>query len=130
MGNSESGFSLIELLVAIGIMAAIAAVTVPLVIKFADTGQSGAQKKEVVHVQNAIKSMMADASIVTVDANNTTAINTWTGLPTKNSAPIKADRVNTDLSDYMRMKNDQTTYYYCWNFAAKVSVYPTAQACP
>jgi prepilin-type N-terminal cleavage/methylation domain-containing protein len=103
MGNAGPGFSLIELLVAI------AAVTVPLVIKFADTGQSGARNEEEVHVQNAI--------------------NTWTGLPTKSSAPIKADGFNTDLSDYMRMENDQTTYYY-WNFAAKVSVYSTAQACP
>ena len=85
--------------------------------------------EEEVHVQNAIKTLMADASIVTIDENTTTAINTWTGLPTKSSAPIKADGFNTDLSDYMRMENDQTTYYY-WNFAAKVSVYSTAQACP
>ena len=35
-----------ELLVAIGIMAAIAAVTIPLVTKFVDRGQSGAQTKE------------------------------------------------------------------------------------
>ncbi|MDA1347997.1 MAG: prepilin-type N-terminal cleavage/methylation domain-containing protein [Chloroflexi bacterium] len=42
----EKGFSLMELLVAIGIMAAIAAVTIPLVTKFVDRGQSGAQTKE------------------------------------------------------------------------------------
>ena len=34
-----------ELLVAIGIMAAIAAVTIPLVTKFVDRGQSGAQSE-------------------------------------------------------------------------------------
>ena len=128
--SAESGFSLMELLVAIGIMAAISAATVPLVIKFAAAGQSGAQKKEVTHVQNAIKSLMADASLVTIDANSGTAINTWTGLPTKNSGPIKADGVNTDMSEYMRMKNDQTTYYYCWNVEAQVSVHATAEACP
>ena len=62
-----------ELLVAIGIMAAIAAVTIPLVTKFVDRGQSGAQSKELEHIQTSMRSLMADAALITVDANSTTA---------------------------------------------------------
>ncbi|MDA1349625.1 MAG: prepilin-type N-terminal cleavage/methylation domain-containing protein [Chloroflexi bacterium] len=71
--HSEKGFSLMELLVAIGIMAAIAAVTIPLVTKFVDRGQSGAQSKELEHIQTSMRSLMADAALITVDANSTTA---------------------------------------------------------
>ena len=119
-----------ELLVAIGIMAAIAAVSVPLVTKLATSGESGAQTKELANVQTPIKSLMADAAVVTVDANTTTAVNTWTGLPKKGSAPITVSGVPTDLSAYMRMTNDKTKYFYCWNSAAQLSVHATADACP
>ena len=79
----KKGFSLMELLVAIGIMAAIAAVTIPLVTKFASRGESGAQTKELGHMQTSMRSLMADAALITVDANSTTAVNAWAGLPTR-----------------------------------------------
>ena len=40
IGKQEAGFSLMEIIVAIGIMAAIAAITVPLVTRFTSTGES------------------------------------------------------------------------------------------
>ena len=44
MTNKDEGFTLIELLVVIGIIVALAAVTVPLVTKFAGKGDEGALK--------------------------------------------------------------------------------------
>ncbi|MDA1347996.1 MAG: hypothetical protein O3A47_03900 [Chloroflexi bacterium] len=73
---------------------------------------------------------MADAALITVDANSTTAVNTWAGLPKKNAVVIIVKGVATDLSEYMRMTNDTTTYYYCWNTAAVASVHTSAVACP
>jgi prepilin-type N-terminal cleavage/methylation domain-containing protein len=87
--GAQRGFSLMELLVAIGIMVVIAAVTIPLVTKFVDRGKSGAQSKELEHIQTSMRSLMADAALITVDANSTTAVNAWAGLPKKNAAAIK-----------------------------------------
>ena len=61
MGRSdkpEGGFTLIELLVVIGIIVALAAITVPLVTKFAGKGDEGALKAETETVQTAVNSMM------------------------------------------------------------------------
>ena len=66
--GNEAGFSLMELLVAIGIMAAIAAVTVPLVTKFASSGESGAQSAEKTNVQTAMDTLMAEAAVTVIDA--------------------------------------------------------------
>ena len=126
----EKGFSLMELLVAIGIMAAIAAVTIPLVTKFVSRGESGAQAKELEHMQTSMRSLMADAALITVDDNSTTAVNAWAGLPTKSTAVIKVNGVATDLTEYMRMTNGKTVYYYCWNTAAVATVHVSAVACP
>ena len=119
-----------ELLVAIGIMVVIAAVTIPLVTKFVDRGKSGAQSKELEHIQTSMRSLMADAALITVDANSTTAVNAWAGLPKKNAAAITVNGVAADLIEYMRMTNGKTTYYYCWNTAAVASVDTGAVACP
>ena len=62
MGRSdkpEGGFTLIELLVVIGIIVALAAITVPLMTKFAGKGDEGALKAETETVQTAMNSMMA-----------------------------------------------------------------------
>ena len=66
--NDKEGFTLIELLVVIGIIVALAAITVPLVTKFAGKGDEGALSAETETVQTAMDTMMADNGIVAVTA--------------------------------------------------------------
>ncbi len=70
VGRSERGFTLIEMLVVIGIIVALAAVIVPTVIKFTSEGESGAKNAEWDAVQAAFDVMMADQkiSLLTGDA--------------------------------------------------------------
>ena len=101
---------------AIGIIVAIAAVTIPLVTRFAGTGQTGAQTAELENVQTAVDTLVAEAAIASVDARTgpSTATQLWTGLPTSAGAAIQVGGSSVDLADYMRMTSDQTTYFYCW----------------
>jgi prepilin-type N-terminal cleavage/methylation domain-containing protein len=131
----EGGFSLMELLVAIGIMAAIAAVTVPLVTRFAGSGQSEAQKLELEGVKTAFDTLMGEGAIESVDANtgsSKNAVKAWTGLPLRNSAAISISGENRDLSDYMRMGGvgkDETEYWYCWTSGAEITQKTATSTC-
>ena len=117
MGRSnkpEGGFTLIELLVVIGIIVALAAITVPLVTKFAGKGDEGALKAETETVQSAMNSMMADKGITAITANDkgttSNGQNTWTGLPAGTGAGT--------LDGYM--KKSKTKYFYCWDTKGNV----------
>ena len=109
--NREGGFTLIELLVVIGIIVALAAITVPLVTKFAGKGDEGALKAETETVQSA---MMADKGIVAVTANDkgttSNGQNTWTALPAGTGADT--------LDNYL--KKNKTKFFYCWDTKGNV----------
>ena len=69
-------------------------------------------------VQTAMDSLMVEAAIVDVDphdAASDAAVHTWTGLPTRRGSPITVGGRAVDLTDYLRMADDQTVYYYCWD---------------
>lgn len=86
---------------------------------FVNRGQSGAQSKELEHIQASMRSLMADAALITVVANSPTYVNAWTGLPKKNAAGITVHGVAANLIEYMRMTlPGKTTYDYYWNTAA------------
>ena len=110
--NRESGFTLIELLVVIGIIVALAAITVPLVTKFAGKGDEGALKAETETVQSAMNAMMADKGVVAVTANDTTSNgqNIWTALPAGTGAAT--------LDGYL--KKNGTKFFYCWDTKGNV----------
>ena len=110
MGRSEKregGFTLIELLVFIGIIVALAAITVPLVTKFAGKGDEGALKAETETIQSAMNAMMADKGIVAVTANDkgttSNGQNTWTALPSGTGTL------------YGYLKKNSTKFFYCWD---------------
>jgi len=113
MGRSEKregGFTLIELLVVIGIIVALAAITVPLVTKFAGKGDEGALKSETETIQSAMNAMMADKGIVAVTANDkgttSNGQNTLTALPAGT------------LDGYLNKNN--TKFFYCWDSKGNV----------
>jgi len=112
--KNDEGFTLIELLVVIGIIVALAAITVPLVTKFAGKGDEGALKAETATVQTAMNLMMTDKAIVAVTANDKVTTsngqNTWTALPAGTGAAT--------LDDYL--KKTTTKFFYCWDTKGNV----------
>lgn len=104
--NDKEGFTLIELLVVIGIIVALAAITVPLATKFASKGDGGALEAETQTVQTAMDTMMAENGITTVTVNDETTSNwqnTWTALPAGTGA--------LTLDGYL--KKTTTKFFFC-----------------
>ena len=102
IGKQEAGFSLMEIIVAIGIMAAIAAITVPLVTRFTSTGESGAKTSEKESMETALESYMAEAGLTSVTAQaytNSFASGVLAGF----------------------LKKSTTTYCYKWTTAGVVT---------
>lgn len=109
--RQEGGFTLIELLVVIGIIVALAAITIPLVTRFTGSGKEGALAAETVTIQTAMNAMMAEQNIATVDAKTSGAgVNTWTAQPTGTNS--------TFLNGYLQ--TNTTIYYYCWEADGQV----------
>ena len=109
--GQEGGFTLIELLVVIGIIVALAAITIPLVTRFTGSGKEGALAAETETIKTAMNAMMADMNITTVTAKTTlSGVNTWTALPTGTGSAV--------LSGYLQ--KNTTTYYYCWEADGQV----------
>ena len=98
----------------IGIIVALAAITVPLVTKFAGKGDEGALEAETQTVQPAMDTMMADKGITTVTANDkgttSNGQNTWTALPAGTGA--------STLDAYL--KKNATKFFYCWDTSGNV----------
>ncbi len=122
LSRRQAGFTLVELLVVVGIIVGLAAVIVPSVAQFASKGDTGAQAAEKANMQAAFDTMMADKNITTVTAVNLatagTATNLFSALPAGTGA--------VPLSGYLRQAT--TKYYYCWSIAGLVTEQFTSAA--
>lgn len=122
--NGQKGFTLIEMIVVVGIIAVLAAVIVPNMGKFIGQGETGAMSAEQDAVQTAMKAMMADKTITTVTAlaNPSTSSKDWSALPGGTGAvKLGKDYLQTDL----------TTYFYCWDGFGNITQQDkVAAACP
>ena len=105
--KDQQGFTLIEMLVVIGIIVALAAVIVPLVIQFSGEGASAAADAEWDAVQTTVDTMMADNEML---PNSITAV--AFAARTVISDTLNLGGGNT-LTDYTR--DPFTNYCYTWD---------------
>ena len=92
-----------------GIIVALAAVIVPLVIQFSGRGDVGAADAEWDAIQSAIDTMMADNALTTVTASSGSAA--WIEDDTNFSG-------GQTLAEYVR--DDKTVYCYTWAASGRI----------
>ena len=108
--GEESGFTLIEMLIVVGIIVALAAAIVPQIVQFGDKGTTGAKDAEKSGVQAAMDTMITDKDLTGVDSR---------GTPTAGFAIWpEVGGVDEPLSAYLRSAT--TTYCYTWDNTGKL----------
>ena len=105
----RGGFTMIEMLVVTGIIVALAAIIVPLVISFSDEGENAAQDGERETMQTAIQSMMVKHDLGKVTPSTST--NTNGELVTSTSTQFSTTS-GINLLNFM----DQASSKYCYKW--------------
>ena len=120
IARGQGGFTLIEMIVVVGIIAVLAAVIVPNIGKFIGSGEAGAMDAEEEAVQTAMNAMMAEKAITTVTASTAAAAktNSWSALPVGTGSAT--------LDGYLQSAT--TVYYYCWNGSGQIVSQSNANA--
>ncbi len=123
MGNlrGEHGFTLVELLVIVSIVVALAGAVVPSVAGFSDKGEVGAMAEEISSVQSAMDIMMIENNVTAVNVSPASSQNSWKTFP---NGPSVAS-----LGNYL--KAEDTTYFYCWDASGLITdQHLVSSACP
>ena len=108
VARDQRGFTLIEMLVVVGIIVALAAIIVPLVIAFSGEGEKAGREGERETMQTAIQSMMVKNNRSSVIASNDTA-----NALGKNLLNTGTDfHATINLKDFM----DQSASKYCYKW--------------
>ena len=123
--SGETGFTLVELLVVVGIIVALAAVIIPNVASFAGKGDEGAEAAERDNIQTSIDTYMADNSLAALPAADS---NDQAGGSSSNDFStggiLDLETVGPSGGSFMRATS--TTYWYCWNTQGLVTVQDAA----
>ena len=126
--GGQKGFTLIEMIVVVGIIAVLAAVIVPNIGKFIGSGEQGAKDAEYESVQTAMNAMMADSAVVVVVDHSlgaSTSIQDWTAEPKEDGTDIGTVPLSTTY-----LQNAVTVYFYCWNANGQLTAqHEAATAC-
>ena len=126
--HGDSGFTLVELLVVVGIIVALAAVIIPNVASFANKGDTGAQAAERDNIQAAIDTYMADNSYAALpgtaqkDANNLVGGSSSRDFTTTGILDLET----AGPSGGAFLREPTSTYWYCWDLTGLVTVQDTA----
>ncbi len=130
--GGQKGFTLIEMIVVVGIIAVLAAVIVPNIGKFIGSGEQGAKDAEFESVQTAMNAMMADTAVVLVVDHSlgaSTSIQDWATEPVEDGTDIGTQPLFGGIDgDYLQ--NTETVYFYCWNASGQLTAqHEAATAC-
>ena len=117
----QKGFTLIEMIVVVGIIAVLAAVIIPNIGKFIGSGESGAKDAEQESVITAMNAMMADRSVNVVTAEATTARNDWTTYPIEAGGDPDTVPLYGDTVDVQYLLEGTTVYFYCFDGNGKIT---------
>ena len=110
--RSESGFTLIEMLIVVGIIVALAAAIVPQVVSFSGKGEEGQKSSEQSTIQSAMDAMMAEQGITSVTpVEGGTAVNDWTDNPDGTGA--------LTLDGYTSLTS--STWFYCYGSDGQIT---------
>ncbi|MCH7653111.1 MAG: prepilin-type N-terminal cleavage/methylation domain-containing protein [Chloroflexi bacterium] len=119
--RGERGFTLVELLVIVSIVVALAGVVVPSVAGFSGKGEVGAMAEEINSVQSAMDIMMVENKVSLVNVSPASSQNSWKTFP---NGPSVAS-----LDNYL--KAEDTEYFYCWDTSGLVTdQHVVSSACP
>ncbi len=109
--RSERGFTLVELLVVVSIVVALAGVVTPSVTGLTDRGEVGAMAEEIESVQSAMDIMMIDRKVVSVNTGPASSQNSRKTFP---NGPGVAS-----LDPYLKAQD--TAFFYCWDSSGLIT---------
>ena len=93
----RNGFSLVELLIVIAILGILAALVIPNLTQFLESGKIGAGRSEKSNLQVAVDGMMADAGVTALTGGD---VADWQG---ETGAVVETvDGIDYDAGDYVR----------------------------
>ena len=123
VGRGVSGFTLVELLVVVGIIVALAGVIIPNVTGFINKGDDAARGAEFNEVQQSIDTYIVDNYLAVLSGAPTEGFLDQPGDSSTNdfsfvSGVLDLESPGTAGASFMR--GTSTVYFYCWDNTGKV----------
>jgi len=113
--KGQKGFTLIEMIVVMGIIAVLAAVIVAKIGKFIGTGKQGDKDAEWELVRMAMHAMMSDAAATTVTALVRNSRATWDAMPVAVATDPGAVPLFGAAVANQHIQSNPTAYFYCYD---------------